>query len=384
MDLLGAPTVGGVRLAGGGGRGGYVAGGELQCPDGFPDGPATLGVWVHELGHDLGLIDLYDVDGGSRGVDTWSTMGVHWLALPGEPAGTRPPLLDPFSRWQLGWVTPTQVTGAAQAVPLAASNAHAEVAQVLDNPGGVDVGFLGGRGSGEYFLVENRERQGYDLAVAGCGALVWHVDESRASNADDAARRVDVVEAGGGESQTGRADAGDPYPGTTANPALTPSSSPSSRFNSGLPSGVALRAFSPTCGPTVSLDVDPGSAPVPPPPNDRLADATPIAFSGPSTRAVQGSSIGATRQPREPRHGGGTGNRSVWWRFNVPRNGVVTISSTTDFPSRVALYRGPNVGRLTRVRGPAFRVQRGVRYLIAVDGRSPGQSGAIQLTVTYR
>ena len=28
---------------------------------------ATLGIMVHELGHDLGMPDLNDIDGGSKG-----------------------------------------------------------------------------------------------------------------------------------------------------------------------------------------------------------------------------------------------------------------------------------------------------------------------------
>ena len=81
-------TADGVVLGDGEADGGFFTGGELQC-DG-PEAQATLGIWVHEFGHDLGWIDLYDTDGSSAGVDTWSVMGLHWLALPGERTGDPP------------------------------------------------------------------------------------------------------------------------------------------------------------------------------------------------------------------------------------------------------------------------------------------------------
>lgn len=315
---LGNPVVvDGVVLGDGEVNGGYFTAGELQCPA-EGDQQATLGIWVHELGHDLGWIDLYDLDGGSRGVDTWSVMGSHWL---GAPIGSRPPRPDPFSRMQVGWLTPTVVTDPGTHV-LGSSALGGEVLQVRDNPDGVDVTFLGG-GTGEYFLVEHRTPDGYDDAVVGCGALVWHVDESR-FNADDHARRVDVEEAGDGEDQHGDADAEDPYPSSvTGNDAFGPATSPSSELNTGLPSGVALTDIeipgpNPECGPAVSVTVDPGLADQPPR-NDRLADAVTVPLGDSGTATVRGNNVAATHQMGEPRHAGVRGTGSVWWSFRPPR-----------------------------------------------------------------
>ncbi len=53
------------------------------------------------------------------------------------------------------------------------------------NPGGVDWSFWSHSGSGEFFLVENRQQTLYDTGLRGCGLLIWHIDES-VSFANDA------------------------------------------------------------------------------------------------------------------------------------------------------------------------------------------------------
>ena len=393
--------------------GGYFTAGERQCETGFGTYQATVGVWVHEFGHDLGLIDLYDVDGGSGGVDSWSVMGIHWLALDGEPIGTRPPLPDPFSRWELGWTAPDQITTPTADHALGSAAATGDVAQVLDNPNGVDVGFLGGSGEGEYFLLENRQPEGYDVALPGCGVLVWHIDETRSQNDDDDARRVDLEEAGGRNLQSGYADADDPYPSENpANATFDATSRPDSALNSGVPTGVALTDFSPTCGPTQTVDVDPGGGPVSRPSNDRLSDARPIrlAFaSGTVRRQVRGHNINATAQPGEPVHAGAAGRSTVWWAFRPPRAGFLNITSESTFREAIGVYTGPNVTHLTKVedvrgtapgqggfgsppapaspenvfRGLGFRVERNVRYLIAVDSMAAGDTGGIRLFLDF-
>ena len=47
----------------------------------------------------------------------------------------------------------------------------------------------------EYFLVENRQRTGFDQYLPGDGLLIWHIDESASSNAVDCHPRVLLVAA---------------------------------------------------------------------------------------------------------------------------------------------------------------------------------------------
>ena len=58
----------------------YAQFGEWHCSTGNPPGhEATIGIMAHELGHDLGLLDLYDTDGSSQGIGQWSIMaGGSW------------------------------------------------------------------------------------------------------------------------------------------------------------------------------------------------------------------------------------------------------------------------------------------------------------------
>jgi len=64
------PVLDGVKLADQFSGGGYMQYGEMHGTH-----MATIGIMVHEMGHDLGLPDLYDVNGGSEGIGKWGVMG---------------------------------------------------------------------------------------------------------------------------------------------------------------------------------------------------------------------------------------------------------------------------------------------------------------------
>ncbi|WP_269456583.1 immune inhibitor A domain-containing protein [Micromonospora krabiensis] len=64
-----------------------------------------LGVFAHEYGHDLGLPDLYDTNGGDNGVGFWSLMASgSWLSHGTEDIGSTPGYMDPWSKLYLGWL----------------------------------------------------------------------------------------------------------------------------------------------------------------------------------------------------------------------------------------------------------------------------------------
>ncbi len=67
-------------------------------------GDSTIGVFVHEFGHILGLPDLYDTSYASDGIGQWAIMsGGSWLG-PGWD-GSQPAPMTAWSRAQLGWIT---------------------------------------------------------------------------------------------------------------------------------------------------------------------------------------------------------------------------------------------------------------------------------------
>ncbi len=73
-----------------------------------------IGIFCHEFGHALGLPDLYDTDGGGgNGIGWWGIMGSGNWNQPSSPAHP-----CAWTRMELGWVTPTDVTwdGALQSI----------------------------------------------------------------------------------------------------------------------------------------------------------------------------------------------------------------------------------------------------------------------------
>jgi M6 family metalloprotease-like protein len=100
----------------------------------------------------------------------------------------------------------------------------------------------------EYFLVENRQRTGFDVNLPAEGLIVWHAENSIAFSywgntggySHDRARGLVLEEADGlynliaSQYVTGNfGDAGDPFPGSTQNRTFDSGSDPSSFSNGG-------------------------------------------------------------------------------------------------------------------------------------------------------
>jgi len=265
-----APTLDGVIVghyrgapSSGAYKGGYLQEGEWHCATGHSPGHiATIGVACHELGHDMGTgaPDLYDTNSGvgtaSAGIGRWGLQGGgSWngSAISGH-SGTHPAFPDPWCRWFFAFLTPTQIQ-AAETVSLpqieTATGSNRGVFQLLANPNGVDW-----QGTGQYFLVENRQQTGYDQGLPGNGVLIWHIDESAANNADEGTsppgnKRIVVLEQADGRydlecyanppypSQCNSGDSTDPWKTGTAT-SFTDVSTPNSKFYDATWSGVTV------------------------------------------------------------------------------------------------------------------------------------------------
>ncbi|HLP00646.1 MAG TPA: M6 family metalloprotease domain-containing protein [Opitutaceae bacterium] len=131
-------------------------------------GIARIGVICHELGHFFGLPDLYDYSGTSDGLGDWSLMaGGSWNGS----LGNTPAHFDAWSKCFLGFVTPTVLHTRAD-VALASVEDHPEIGLLRD-----------GTANGEYFLVENRARVGFDNTSAiHPGLLIYHVASASENN----------------------------------------------------------------------------------------------------------------------------------------------------------------------------------------------------------
>ncbi len=207
-------------------------------------GDMTVGVYAHEMGHVLGLPDLYDRDYSSAGAGEWSLMAFgSWNGATGT--GEEPARFDAWCATELGWAIPTAVAGTptARSVPTAGSSRTGTVFQVY--PEGVTSG-------PEYFLVENRQQTGTDASLPGSGLLVWHVDESVTEQNDDENHKlVDLEQACGtqylddGWEYDYSGGPGDPYPGSTDNRAFSDLTTPNAfKYGFGGPSGVEVSSIS--------------------------------------------------------------------------------------------------------------------------------------------
>lgn len=245
------PTLDGKILGDPNHNGGYAQLGEIHL-----DHQATIGIIIHELGHDLTWPDLYDTDGSSDGVGQWSIMGSgNWNYTGTNYPGTSPAFPDAWLKWYQGWITPTVVTGTITnaSIPQAETNATAYL--LRPNPGGVDWEWMQYSGSGEYFLVENRQLTGYDAGLPGAGLNILHVDEGvtyfNSANANEYHPLIKFMQADGldellyGDSYNyERGDNGDPFPGVTNNRTFNYSSNPNSRLYSGADSLTSVTSIS--------------------------------------------------------------------------------------------------------------------------------------------
>jgi M6 family metalloprotease-like protein len=214
-------------------------------------GDMTIGVYCHELGHVLGLPDLYDTDGSSRGVGNWSIMATgSWNG----GLGSSPAHPDAWCKARAGWLTPTVV---------ATNQSGASIPAVETNATAFRLWTSGAVGN-QYFLVENRQKSGYDAGLPSSGLLVWHVDDACSDNTHEwypghtglghywvALEQADNLYQL--EQNASGGDGSDPFPGTTVNRSFSPSSSPNSDSYAGTSTLVAVTNIS-NSGPVMTAD----------------------------------------------------------------------------------------------------------------------------------
>lgn len=207
-------------------------------------GDMTIGVYCHELGHAFGLPDLYDTDGTSYGTGYWSLMSTgSWNGN----LGSSPAHPDAWCKIKAGWITPINITSNATGVSIPDVRSSGVVYRL----------WTSGSAEDEYFLVENRQKTGYDAALPGSGLLIWHIDDAVGHNNHEwypshtafghymvALEQADNLFQQ--EQRLSYGDTGDPYPGSTSNLSFTPTSSPSSDSYSASSSFVAITNISPS------------------------------------------------------------------------------------------------------------------------------------------
>lgn len=176
----------------------YACSNELQTPTNKPDG---IGSFCHEFCHVLGLPDLYSTNFSNAFTPGyWDILDVGSY----NNESRTPPNFSSFARTALGWLSPETLSyGHQKLYPLDYSNTAYYVPTEKEN---------------EYFLLENRQRVGFDTFLPGHGMLIWHIDfnrkrwnENTVNNNKDH-QYVDLIEAD--NQKNDRTYSGDPFPGS--------------------------------------------------------------------------------------------------------------------------------------------------------------------------
>ncbi len=219
-----------------------------------------IGVVAHELGHGLGLPDLYATSNGSspshQGIGTWGLMGSgSWGCSDNNAA--RPCHMSPWSKSVLGWISVQSI---------APETARAMLTLSPVESGGtvwrVDI-----PGTRQYYLLENRQRIGYDGNLRQSGLVVWRIDQDALDanwgrnqvNSNPDFMGVKIIEADGRDDLTrssgNRSDSGDPFPGSRGTNAFHAGTAPASLSRDGLASGMTIHSVQ-EVGTEIRLDIE--------------------------------------------------------------------------------------------------------------------------------
>ena len=118
----------------------------------------SFGTICHEYSHCFGFPDFY---GGKKYVYDWDLMDSGNY----NDKGFCPANYSAHERWLMGWLTPTELE-----YNTTITNMHAltdeGVAYLIRNEGFED----------EYYMVENRQQEGWDSELPGSGLVIFHID----------------------------------------------------------------------------------------------------------------------------------------------------------------------------------------------------------------
>ncbi len=177
-----------------------------------------IGTFCHEFSHVLGLPDLYSTSYSSAFTPgTWSLMDTgSYNNDELTPAG-----YTVFERYALGWLDPFTVAPGSGEITLRPISENEGI--IINTPEAT-----------EFYLLENRQREGWDAYIPGHGMLVWHIDyiervwRNNTVNNSSRHQYVDIIEADDVLSE--RTRSADTFPGTgnvtmlsdDTTPSLTP------------------------------------------------------------------------------------------------------------------------------------------------------------------
>lgn len=300
---------------------------------GRPDG---VGTFVHEFSHVMGLPDLYATSYTSA-----FTPG-SWSALdygPYNNGGCTPPNYGAFERYALCWIDPMPLTG-PDTVTLKPVDENEACIIPSGNPN-------------EFFLLENRQRTGWDKYIPGHGMLIWHVDynpyvwNSNTVNNSSSHQYVDIEEADG--TQNSWSVEGDPFPGTQHVTSFTDDTNPSMRLWSGKGLGLPLTDISEDRSGMITFKVAGGKR-----------EVTPVTVTGPDNLTDVSFTIAWSRDPKAEKYlvnvytiNGEEHNYLKGWNLkdvgNVTEVTVEHLKPLTTYYCEVYSAAGPHVSDISNI-----------------------------------
>ncbi|MCH5176702.1 MAG: M6 family metalloprotease domain-containing protein [Prevotellaceae bacterium] len=185
----------------------------------------AIGTACHEFSHCLGLPDMYDINySGNYGMNTWSLLDQGSYNGPSND-GSVPAGYTSYDRMFAGWLDPVVLSEGCEVTDMK-NIAENREAYIIYNE----------RNNNEYYLLENRQKIGWDSQLGGHGMLVIHVDydatvwrynevnTTSGTYSRNDHQRLTVIPA---DNSTGYYNvSGDPYPNGGKNTALTNTSKP--------------------------------------------------------------------------------------------------------------------------------------------------------------
>ena len=172
-----------------------------------------IGTACHEFSHCLGIPDMYDTSGDNFAMGSWDIMC--YGSYNGD--SNTPSAYTSYERWFAGWMEPTEIKTMTRIKDMEPITEKPE-AYILYNE----------KDKNEYYLLENRQKIGFDAAQYGHGLLILHVDyrqsawEYNTVNVDPNHQRMTIIPADGELiAYSAKSLAGDPWPGTSGNTELT-------------------------------------------------------------------------------------------------------------------------------------------------------------------
>ena len=146
----------------------YAIGSELEGLErnSYSNPLTGLGTFCHEFSHCLGLPDVYDTSysGGLDMLGSYDLMSAGW----DNGSGFCPPNYTAYERKACGWQTPVELIEPVTVTGMRSLSDKGETYQVTNECDDASVD--------EYFLIENRQKTGWDREIPGKGVMISRVN----------------------------------------------------------------------------------------------------------------------------------------------------------------------------------------------------------------